>query len=337
MAVARITDLAESDAVPLDRKNLSCGAGLFAEVAPWCGIAPAGRMCNFLGVVRPPGVGVDPAVPARAVAPELPTLRWGEGYYEWVTIHHAVMAAGERFTGVSLGAHFGGPLVNAAALLRRLRPDVSIKLVAVEGDPSMCALARAHFRDNGIDPDDHAIVNAVVSADNRPVPFTVSDVRTGSNVAFHGQAERQYIADLVVRNKLEAAVATGLLLDGTTGLTTRLPGTEVGCEIALVSAVTVADVLGPLGVVDYLEIDIQSSEAIVLPPAIALLNRKVRRIHLGTHGGDGHVAMRTLFRDHGWAIEADLLPETTYAIPGGSFQTQDGVLSLCNPRLRSAP
>lgn len=325
------------DTVPLDRKNLACGAGLFADLAPWRGIAPAGRMCNFLGVVRPLGVGVDPGTPARAVEPERPTLRWGEGYYEWVSIHRAVLAAVAGFTAVSLGAHFGGPLVNAAALLRRLRPGVPFKLVAVEGDPSMCALAATHFRDNGIDPDDHAIVNAVVSADNRPVPFTVSDVRTGSNVAFHGRAERQYIADLVVRNKLEAAVVTGLLLDGTTGLTTRLPGTEIACEIAMASAVTIPDVLGPLEVVDYLEIDIQSSETVVLPPAIALLNRKVRRIHLGSHGGDGHVAMRALSRDHGWEIEADLLPETIYAIPEGSFRTQDGVLSLCNPRFSPAP
>ena len=325
-----------SDAVLLDRKNLACGKGLFADIEPWRGLAPAGHMCNFLGVVRPPGVGVDPGVPARAVAPELPTLRWGEGYYEWVTIHRAVTAAATRFTAVSLGAHFGGPLVNAAALLRRLRPGVRFKLVAVEGDPSMCALAAAHFRDNGIDPDDQAIVNAVVAPDNRPVPFTVSDVRTGSNVAFHGQTERRYIADLVVRNKLEVAVATGLLLDGTTGLTTRLPGTEIACEIAMASAVTVADVLGPLGVVDSLEIDIQSSEAVVLPPAIALLDRKVRRIHLGTHGGDVHVAMRGLFHDHGWEIESDLLPETTYAMPEGSFRTQDGVLGLSNPRLRRA-
>jgi hypothetical protein len=324
---------APPDAVPLDRRNLACGAGLFADFSPWCGIAPAGQVRNFLGVVRPRGVGVDPSAPARAVTTELPTLRWGEGYYEWVTIHRAASAAIDRFTAVSLGAHFGGPLVNAAKLLGRLRPGVPFKLVAVEGDPSMCALAAAHFRDNGIDPADHAIVNAVIAADNRPVPFTVSAVRTGSNVAFHGRAERQYIADLVVRNKLEAAVATGLLLDGTTGLTTRLPGTEIGCEIAMASAVTVADVLGPLGVVDYLEIDIQSSEAVALPPAMALLDRKVRWIHLGTHGGDGHVAMRGLFRDHSWAIEADLLPETTYAIPGGSFRTQDGVLSLCNRRL----
>jgi len=47
--------------------------------------------------------------------------------------------------------------------------------------------------------------------------------------------------------------------------------------------------------------------------------------------------MRALSRDHGWEIEADLLPETIYAIPEGSFRTQDGVLSLCNPRFSPAP
>ena len=59
-------------------------------------------------------------------------------------------------------------------------------------------------------------------------------------------------------------------------------------EIKLVSAVTLRDVLAPFELVDYLDFDIQQSEIIVFPPFLDLLKRKVRRIHIGTHGKDVH-------------------------------------------------
>jgi hypothetical protein len=325
--------VAAIDSATLDGKTLRRAAGAFAGFSPWRGEVPSGRVRNFLGALLPTGVGVDPAAPARFQEAGLPTLRWGEGFFEFYSALQSVRAARERYTAISLGAHYGGPLVNAALFARRLRPELAVKLIAVEGDPHMCAMIRAHFIDNGFDPADHAIVNAVVSGDNKPVLFTTSPVRTGANVAFHSAIHRKTILDGIVKNKFEARVATGLVLAGTTTLTTPLDGTEVAGEIEFMSAITVADAVGPHDVVDFLEIDIQSSEYVALPPAIGLLDRKVRWVHLGTHGGDLHVTMRHLFRDHGWEVHADLLPERDYDTPDGPARTQDGVLSLRNPRL----
>ena len=67
-------------------------------------------------------------------------------------------------------------------------------------------------------------------------------------------------------------------------------------EIKLVSAVTLRDVLAPFEFVDYLDSDIQQSEIIVFPPFLDLLKRKVRRIHIGTHGKDVHRSLHELFR-----------------------------------------
>ena len=52
----------------------------------------------------------------------------------------------------------------------------------------------------------------------------------------------------------------------------------------MVSAVTLQDILGPFDSVDYVESDIQQSEILVFPPSMQLLKRKVRRVHIGTHG-----------------------------------------------------
>ncbi len=104
-------------------------------------------------------------------------------------------------------------------------------------------------------------------------------------------------------------------------------------EIKLVSATTLADVLGPFDRVDYLESDIQQSEILVFPPFIDLLKRKVRRIHIGTHGKDVHRTLHGLFEQHGWEIVFSYEPNNKFDSPLGGFVTNDGVLTVVNPVL----
>ena len=98
-------------------------------------------------------------------------------------------------------------------------------------------------------------------------------------------------------------------------------------------AVTLADVLGPLPKVDYLEADIQQSEILVFPPFMDLLKRKVRRVHIGTHGKDVHKTLSDLLRRDGWQIVFDFNPNSTYKHIMGSFELNDGVLTALNPDL----
>ena len=99
------------------------------------------------------------------------------------------------------------------------------------------------------------------------------------------------------------------------------------------SAVTLKDILSPFDVVDYLESDIQQSEILVFPPFMQLLKRKVRRIHIGTHGSDVHNTLNTLFEEYGWEIVFTFEPNKTYETALGSFATNDGVLTIRNPHL----
>jgi hypothetical protein len=104
-------------------------------------------------------------------------------------------------------------------------------------------------------------------------------------------------------------------------------------EIKLVSAVTLEDVLGPFDRVDFVEADIQQSEIIVFPPFMDLLKKKVRRIHVGTHGADVHEELAGLFRRDGWEIVFDYAPNAQFKTPYGDFSTNDGVLTVRNPQL----
>src|SRR5262249_49280018 len=101
-------------------------------------------------------------------------------------------------------------------------------------------------------------------------------------------------------------------------------------------AVTLADILGPFDRIDYLECDIQQSEILVIPPFVDLLKRKVRRIHIGTHGKEVHWALHQLFAKQGWDITFSYEPNAKHTSELGVFETNDGVLTVLNPGLRRA-
>jgi hypothetical protein len=124
------------------------------------------------------------------------------------------------------------------------------------------------------------------------------------------------------------------LLRNTTGLKkSLLPGEGFDAEITLLSAITLDDILAPFPRVDYLEVDIQQSEILVIPPFMDLLKRKVRRIHLGTHGKDVHETLSDLFRDDGWRVVFDYEPNSSHTHRLGSFDLNDGVLTVLNPEI----
>jgi hypothetical protein len=328
MTAAQIQDEAIASPVVIDAKEAARLTAGLADVAPWSGHLDAGRGANFLGVITP----LDPnnKHPAREVTKRGPVVADGEGFSEWVSTSRAIARANKRFTMVSLGAHFGGPMVNAVHLLRAIKP-MPYRLVGVEGDPNMCAMVRDHFAENSVGTSNLTVVNAVVGADNKPVIFPCTATRTGANAAISAAPA----IDMLVQSIKDAGHAdealAALLRNGTTGLFANLNGTDVKAELRLMSTVTLGDILGPLDHVDYLEIDIQSAEYASLPPFIKLIARRVGWVHLGTHGQAVHEEMAEMFRANGFRIEVNWAPETTFETPNGSFRTQDGVLAVANP------
>jgi len=208
------------------------------------------------------------------------------------------------------------------------------KLVAVEPIPENVEWTKRHMRDNGIDPDDHWIIQAVVSDCNDPVFFPVGSPGLGAQncIATNETAARQQYVDEIINNGRVEAALSDLILKNTTGLQKDIiKGAGSFGEIKLVSAVTLADILGPLDRVDLLEADIQQSEMIVFPPFRHLLKKKVRRIHLGTHGRDVHDSLYRMFIDDGWDVVFNYEPESRHETELCTFMTNDGILSVCNP------
>lgn len=335
--------------------------GVFDGIEPWAGEVPIGYGVDFVGTFthasfRETWRGDPSSIGGRYVETRLPTLadreqdddsafqvgNWdGERWFEAVDWFVAAREARDRFTMITLGAWHGSQAVGSYRALQLVNPMPS-KLIAVEPEPENCEFTRRHFRNNGIDPDACWLIPMAISDRNIPVLFPIGPRTMGSQNCLSTnelQARKNYLQHFIDTGTTPEALR-GLLLRGTTGLHKGLGdvnGTVAGgndaAEIKYVSSITLADVLGPFDVMDYVESDIQESEILVFPPFIDLLRKKVRRIHIGTHGKAVHASLHELFARHDWDVVFSFEPETEHHTALGAFKTGDGVLTVRNPDL----
>ena len=211
------------------------------------------------------------------------------------------------------------------------------KLCAIEADPENFGWLKKHFRDNGLNPDQHWLLNCALSDTNTPVLFPEGSPGSGANdcMATNDRLARAgYAQELLADPKLAERVAK-LIVDGDTGITTNLaPGWNFPANIKLISAVTLLDVLSPFDRVDLLESDIKLSEKIVFPPAMDAIKQKVKRVHIGTHGSAVHDDLLQALATRRFEIIFNYAPRTHHESDLGVFDINDGVISAINLDLR---
>jgi len=354
---------------------------VFDGIVPYAGVPPQGFYPDWLGAMTDvafrayQGLSRD-GVGGTFVQTRLPGIEDGEGWFEAVNQVEAAREARGRFVMISLGACYGAQAVGSYLALKAVNP-MPCKLVAVEPEPTNLEWTARHFRDNGIDPDEHWLIGAAIGDSNAPTLFPVGAPGSGAqnSMSTNQRDSREiYARALTASGRRAKAALRSLLLDHRTGLKRDLlsgaesdedanlraglilamrrmrgnlaelfskrpdtsaltgePGYFLG-DIRLISTVTMQDVLGPFDRVDYLEADIQQSESIVFAPFMDTVSRKVRRIHVGTHGQTVHRNLSALFRCHGWDIVFDYEPNSVHQTPYGTFSLNDGVLSAVNPK-----
>ncbi|HXP05191.1 MAG TPA: FkbM family methyltransferase [Stellaceae bacterium] len=317
-------------------------ADLFDGVTPWAGDVPKGYLVDFCGALTDAEFramfGVDPATAGGGpVKTRLPVIGDGEGWFEAANWVLAAREAKDKFVMMTLGACYGAQAVGSYRILQQLNP-MPCKLVAVEPVPENFEWVARHFRDNRLDPEAHWLVPHAIAGDIAPVLFPIGAPGSGAqnSIATNGRDARQFYVDSFAKAGPEAAntALRNLLLHNTTGIVRDLvAGYDFKAEIQMVSAVTLHELLSPFDRVDFLESDIQQSEIEVFPPYIDLLRRKVRRILIGTHGREVHWTLHDLFAANGWAIQFSFEPNGRYDTALGSFETNDGVLTVVNPDL----
>lgn len=321
--------------------NLEAFSDVFAGLKPYRGVSDPAFLVDFLGVKTSTTFremwNEAPVEGGRPIEVKPPPVSCGEGWFEAVNWVEAAREAKDHYVMITLGACYGAQAVGAYKALQAINP-MPAKLVCVEGDPDNVAWIEQHFRDNGLDPEEHWVLEAALGADHEPILYPIHAAGTGAQNCYSTNLPegRMDVARSVAQQGKLDSLITNLMLNNSTGMQIQLaPGSgyDFSAELKFVSATTLADVLGPFDRVDYVESDIQQSETIVFPPAIDALTRKVRRCHLGTHGAEVHDQMRDLFAGAGWDIVFDYSPNSRFETPYGSFETNDGVLTAVNPRL----
>jgi len=220
---------------------------------------------------------------------------YDEQYFEWTDVLEAACQASGRFVMIELGAGWGRWLIRAATALEKIN-HVPCLLIGVEAEPDHYRWMIQHFVDNGIDPGSHQLIEAAVSDRDGKVRF-----HTGSPDECYGQAIAEEMTEPF--------------------------------SIKEVRSVSLSTLLDPLDSVDLIDLDVQGAELSVLSAASAELDRKVKKVHIGTHSLQVEKGLRSLFCRMGWVPIYDFPCGGTSSTQYGDIYFQDGVQTWINPKL----
>jgi FkbM family methyltransferase len=277
---------------------------------PWSGIVPSGYFAYFLGnLTRADYWAFSREIRSiydreRFEAFKAPSF--DDNIFDWLVLLEAIAAAKDEFTMAALGAGWGRWLVAAAFAARQLE-GLRVHLIGVEAEPTHFAWMREHFLDNGLNPDEHELIEAAAAREHGHAWFYF-----GKPDSWYGQSLIQDEA-LSRRSDREADYN--------------------GEKARLVRTIDLPELLEGRARIDYLHADIQGAELEFLQTAPGLLNEKVGRVLIGTHSTAIEEGLRKLFEGIGWRCQYDFAMNTEIHIDGKAVALGDGVQVWLNPAL----
>jgi hypothetical protein len=269
-------------------------------------------------------------LPAKAFAAP-PQPNQGEYFLEWMDVAAAINSAKDHFIMAELGGGTGARTVNAANAIRQLRPALRSSFTVVEAMPTHIPYIEKNIQDNGVDRSRVNVVNGAVWIDDVPNFFPVATGIFGQAVS-DGAISRavERLSPDAAKIALKNLVTTGRL--GIEEPFKSRIGTQTR-DWAVVNSVTIPTLFHAYQRVDLIDWDIQGAERTVIPQNIDFLQKRVKLMHIGTHGADTHRELYELLSERGWTIRASLAPLMQHQTEYGAFETNDGVLSALNDRL----
>ena len=258
------------------------------------------------------------------LTPLLPTPEGdGEGYFEWITLLESVLQARGRYVLVELGAGHGRVLMDGAAALRRVGGP-TCHLVGVEAEPTHFQWMLQHFRDNGLDPGAHSLIEAAVSDADGSTWF-----ETGHAAEWYGQ--RILPASSTSRGWFGRTHAKRPRYSWMNSATGEEHVYEP--QPRRVRTVCLDTILRALPHVDLLHLDVQGEEARVLCACGPQLGEKVRTVYIETHSTEIEDSLRRLFGGLGWTPFYDFRQQSLNLTDYGKVYFVGGIQVWKNSRL----
>ncbi len=265
----------------------------------WAGTVPAGFFAYFLGNLT--------RADYWAFSPEIRKIYDQERYeafsgpsvddniFDWLILLEAVAEAKHGFVMAALGAGWGRWLVAGAFAAQRLG-GIPYRLIGVEAEPTHFQWMLEHFRDNHLDPAEHDLIEAAASGHSGHAWFYF-----GKPDSWYGQS---IISDEALNKR------------------SSLQETSYNGERAkLVRAVDIEELTAKYARIDYLHMDVQGAELDFLASNPAVLNRKVKRLLVGTHSNEIEAGLRQLFSKLNW--------DNQYDVPlNGKVQVNDSLITV---------
>ena len=274
---------------------------VFGDFAPYEGWADAGFELGFYGLnIRDwlftgESKGYDQR---RVVHVGHPPV--DEEYFEWIALLTSIAHARGRFCMAELGAGWGRWIASAAVLCRQRKIECSF--IGVEAEPSRFELMKMVLRDNGVNPDDHDLLQAAVAERNGEV------LLTGLEAARDLYGHKTIRADEVTMYQ-----------------------NAPGYEIRRVPAYSLETICVHHEYVDLIDIDVQGAEYDSLAPAFDVLDWKVGMVHIGTHSRKIERSLKSVFRAHGWLNAFSYPCHSETETRFGRVTFVDGVQTWVNP------
>ena len=271
--------------------------------------ASAGFITDFLGVrTRTSFVRGVEGLDGTVLGAPVPDDGWHSEAVEWVGLLKSVSTACDRFACMELGAGWG-PWSVAAATAARLIGVTDVHICAVEADPGHFGFMLEHFRDNGLSPKTHHLIEGAVGIEI-------------------GRARWPKVQDPA------ADWGSRPLAAGEVGNMDHI-GRQFD-EWFDVDVIPITQLLLGKDAWDLVHIDVQGWEVDLCAAAVELLDERVRWLVVGTHDARLHGDLMQLMFSRGWVLENEKPPRFVWAsgVPSLiAMTTHDGTQVWRNPKM----
>ena len=248
---------------------------------------------------------------------------FNEEYFESIDLIESIMQSGDRYVMFELGAGYGRWGIRAYQFVRRHFPKKQAHILFAEAEPVHFDDLKYHLKLNNVNENDATLVEAAVSDKDQPIPFYVRCSGLDHPHLWYGQAINHHLANFD-SNDFKVGTYNGRPM---------YHNKSADQAYIKVQCSPLSRLVQRCPQVDLIDMDIQGDEAKAVIEALDELNRRVKRLHIGTHGHEIEDQLRKALSEQNWTCLWDYPCQQKSDTPFGEIEFGDGVQSWVNPRL----